>query len=113
MKKTYEGLEMEVIRFSTEDIITTSDTKTDQDNTKVPVPVPQTDGTDGWGSETSISPSEYIYVTTDTVGGLEEYGPLDIYRPAGEGPLDNWIYYVFIDGDKIRVYLDVHDHWER
>ena len=29
MKKTYEGLEMEVIRFSTEDIITTSDAATD------------------------------------------------------------------------------------
>ena len=29
MKKAYEGLEMEVIRFSTEDIITTSDAATD------------------------------------------------------------------------------------
>ena len=28
MKKTYEGLEMEVIRFSTEDIITTSEATT-------------------------------------------------------------------------------------
>ena len=28
MKKTYEGLEMEVIRFSTEDIITTSEAAT-------------------------------------------------------------------------------------
>ena len=38
MKKTYEGLEMEVIRFSTEDIITTSEAKT-TDNTPVQTPV--------------------------------------------------------------------------
>ena len=29
MKKSYEGLEMEVIRFRTEDIITTSEARTD------------------------------------------------------------------------------------
>ena len=33
MKKTYEELEMEVIRFRTEDIITTSDAATDADGT--------------------------------------------------------------------------------
>ena len=33
MKKTYEGLEMEVIRFSTEDIITTSESTTNNEQT--------------------------------------------------------------------------------
>ena len=40
MKKTYEGLEMEVIRFSTEDIITTSEATTNN-NEQVQTPTQQ------------------------------------------------------------------------
>ena len=108
MKELYENLDLEVIRFRTEDIITTSDTKTDQENTKVPVSVPQTDGTDGGGSETSGDPPKYVLVSTETVEGLEGYGPLDIYRLYGES--DDHCY-VWIDGVRIGVY-NTGDHYK-
>ena len=53
MKKTYEELEMEVIRFRTEDIITTSDAATDADGT------PEIDYT---GSSEVLSEAGMIFV---------------------------------------------------
>ena len=78
MKKTYEGLEMEVIRFSTEDIITTSEA--------VPTPPANTENTETttstnddytqWGTGTvqwspDASSSALIYVKI--VDGTEQY----------------------------------------
>ena len=48
MKKTYEGLEMEVIRFSTEDIITTSEAATyNNEQTTTQQQTPTQDPTQG------------------------------------------------------------------
>ena len=68
MKKTYEGLEMEVIRFSTEDIITTSEATTNnndqtttqnqtptQTETNVLAPTQDQTGTNNGTSESEIT----------------------------------------------------------
>ena len=58
MKKTYEGLEMEVIRFSTEDIITTSEATTnnnDQTTTQNQTPTQDQTGTNNGTSESEIT----------------------------------------------------------
>ena len=58
MKKTYEGLEMEVIRFSTEDIITTSEAATnnnDQTTTQQQTPTQDQTGTNNGTSESEIT----------------------------------------------------------
>ncbi len=78
MKKTYEGLEMEVIRFSTEDIITTSEAvptqPTNTENTETTTNT--NDDYTQWGTGTvqwspDASSSALIYVKI--VDGTEQY----------------------------------------
>ena len=63
MKKTYEGLEMEVIRFSTEDIITTSEAATNNnEQTTTQQQTPTQDPTqDQTGTNNGTSESEITY----------------------------------------------------
>lgn len=79
MKKTYEGLEMEVIRFSTEDIITTSALNNDP-------PVPE---------------QQYEYYSTGDVVGI---GTMDLFKPAGESGSLGDPAYIFYNGEYIKVY---------
>ena len=78
MKKTYEGLEMEVIRFSTEDIITTSEAvptqPTNTENTETTTNT--NDDYSVWGNGTLQASTEASYtaiIYSKTVDGTEEF----------------------------------------
>ena len=75
MKQTYENLELEVIRFRTEDIITTS----------------QVQANDEGSNETSHIPNNYVYYSTEWVSGLD--GEVDLYRTSGESADVCHVYY--------------------
>ena len=93
MKKTYEGLEMEVIRFSTEDIITTSEAATnnnEQTTTQQQTNNNQTSTQDQTGTNV-LAPSQdqsgiivdngTTYYPTD-----QYYNGNKLYYKDGEGP---------------------------
>ena len=91
MKKTYEELEMEVIRFSTEDIITTSETATNnneqtttQDQTPTNVLAPTQDQTPAQGQEDSgiIVDNGHTYYPTDQTDSNGN----KLYYQDGEDP---------------------------
>ena len=68
MKELYEELELEVIRFKTEDIITTSAETTEQ-TTNVDDYTPWGSGTLQWGTEASSTAPIYV----KTVDGTEQF----------------------------------------
>ena len=99
MKKTYEGLEMEVIRFSTEDIITTSDPI-------IPTVVAEPDGSNN--SNTDSDASGYRPYGTGYVDGLPDgvSGQMELYSgPEGHASLGDACY-VNYNGEWIKVYPD-------
>ena len=87
MKEFYENLDLEVIRFRTEDIITTSDVKN-----VTPVPEQQNDP--------PVSEQQYEYYGTGFVDGL---GSMDLFKPAGQGGSLGDPAYIFYNGEYIKV----------
>ena len=81
MKELYEELELEVIRFKTEDIITTSDaTISDQ----TPADPTTGGGTNGGSSETNQIPDGYT-PTGDKIPGIDGTGPYPEFTKDGGG----------------------------
>ena len=90
MKERYEELELEVIRFKTEDIITTSDATTSD---QTPADPTTGGGTNGGSSETEQGETNQIP---------------DGYTPTGDVFTDMYgtTYPVFIkDGDPSQLYI--------
>ena len=104
MKKTYEGLEMEVIRFSTEDIITTSEAATNNEQVQTPT---QTT------TQTATQESTPAQEPTQT-NGIFNYGPGEAPRseshqltPAG----DYHGYPSFTDENNNAWHYDKGEYW--
>ena len=89
MKAPYEELELEVIRFKTEDIITTSDATTSD---QTPADPTTGGGTNGGSSETEQGETNQIpdgYTATgDKIPGVDGTGPYPEYTKDGE-----WYYW--------------------
>ena len=96
MKAPYEELEFEVIRFTVEDIITTSNAQTDDDDKDQDTDKDQDDqggntdeggGNDGTSEteqgETNQIPDGYT-ATGDNIPGVDGTGPYPEYRKDGE-----------------------------
>ena len=97
MKASYEELEMEVIRFRTEDIITTSDAKN-----VTPVPEQQNGSpVPGQQNDPPVSEQQYEYYGTGDVVGI---GTMDLFKPAGESGSLGDPAYIFYNGEYIKVY---------
>lgn len=99
MKEFYENLNLEVIRFRTEDVIATSEARN-------PVPVQPVDNQTTDGGNTESGPT-YTYYDSGTVYGLPE-GPLkmDLYSlGAGGGSLGD-PRYVNYNGEWVKVVPD-------
>ena len=86
MKELYEELELEVIRFKTEDIITTSDATTSD---QTPADPTTGGGTNGGSSETEQGETNQIpdgYTPTgDKIPGIDGTGPYPEFTKDGGG----------------------------
>ncbi len=99
MKELYENLDLEVIRFRTEDIITTSDAKN-----VTPVPEQQNGSpVPGQQNDPSVSEQQYEYYGTGDVVGI---GTVDLFKPAGESGSLGDPAYIFYNGEYIKVIPD-------